>query len=1067
MRNLKRTLSLALAALMLMGMMVVSAGAATKDFTDSSEIQNKEAVEVMVALNVISGKDDGSYFAPNDTLTREEMAKVVSYVMNGGVEPVVGTKVNPTYSDIKGIWSEKYIEYCTSMGIINGDGAGKFNPTGTLTAEQAAKMFLTAMGYNANVFGFTGNDWAINVGRYANEAGLYKNLGHVVPSQPISRDDACQMAYNAIQATMMKRTWTQDLQTGELTESYQPWVEAGVSHTLLGEKFNGSIKYAYISDFTYDEVKGVWQYNFLTSAAFSGNAIDANKALVPTSLKSTQDFTSLFGRQVKVIYKTTTNDVIYGIYASDSSVIASGASGEIGTIDDSARTVKVGGTAYKLNGNANTIRVYDMGITTQAFDDTNNNGIKDGTETDLFLANLKATQLNSAFTFELIDNNGDNKIDAVIRVPVTVSQIIYVGTDTISFSNLTQKDKEHVVIYDNYAKGDWVYYTAAANAPTGRDTFTKAELKTATVDGVKGSAVATGYSDFQLGGEWYSETTNGNYSVATAEVNDSIEYVTLGSVIFYAKVVDVAATTKNVAMVISAESTTATGTSAAVVKAKLLFADGTKTVVNVAKLDGTTATYGDDAVGDVENSIGYLVTYRVNSDGDYELTSVATSGTSGNLAGYKGAANGGYGVSGNKQIGGYELADEAVVFVLTSGTRGSGNAAGTNDGKVYTGKEMKNAYASTTFGTTGQVLYGMKDGFYYGMVAGITGGGVPNITTGSNYGYLTSGAFRTVESDKTYLNVTFWTQNGEVPAKFESLDAPAAYPAGAIITYDTVSEGVIKNVSIVNAATGVVTGWDGVKKIQIDNSLTSEVDSVDTVVIYVNSKDKKGAETSSIQLGKDTDNDDMADVANIRYVNGGAYLSLLVVDVNNEMQPAPAFAFNGSQANDAGVTTALTSSNSVTVNGTLTSDGLRMANGKSLTVTGALTATGDITYALDSDTNVSLIVDSFSNGATSAAFVKTRSVQITGTINDATLKALADNFAFLRTITLKNATSDVVSTATNFFATNGTAVTGAAVPAGTYTYYAANTIIKNDGTNSNNLAGWYTTAAVNAVKTAP
>ena len=34
MRNLKRTLSLALAALMLMSMMVVSAGAATKDFTD-------------------------------------------------------------------------------------------------------------------------------------------------------------------------------------------------------------------------------------------------------------------------------------------------------------------------------------------------------------------------------------------------------------------------------------------------------------------------------------------------------------------------------------------------------------------------------------------------------------------------------------------------------------------------------------------------------------------------------------------------------------------------------------------------------------------------------------------------------------------------------------------------------------------------------------------------------------------------------------------------------------------------------------------------------------------------
>ncbi|OUO37654.1 S-layer homology domain-containing protein, partial [Flavonifractor sp. An306] len=71
MRNLKRTLSLVLAALMLMSMMVVGAGAAVKDFTDSDEIQHKEAVEVMVALNVVSGKDDGSYFAPTDTFTRE------------------------------------------------------------------------------------------------------------------------------------------------------------------------------------------------------------------------------------------------------------------------------------------------------------------------------------------------------------------------------------------------------------------------------------------------------------------------------------------------------------------------------------------------------------------------------------------------------------------------------------------------------------------------------------------------------------------------------------------------------------------------------------------------------------------------------------------------------------------------------------------------------------------------------------------------------------------------------------------------------------------------------------
>ena len=50
MRNLKRALSLALAAIMLVGMMVVSASAASSDFVDGNEITYAEAAEVMTAL---------------------------------------------------------------------------------------------------------------------------------------------------------------------------------------------------------------------------------------------------------------------------------------------------------------------------------------------------------------------------------------------------------------------------------------------------------------------------------------------------------------------------------------------------------------------------------------------------------------------------------------------------------------------------------------------------------------------------------------------------------------------------------------------------------------------------------------------------------------------------------------------------------------------------------------------------------------------------------------------------------------------------------------------------------
>ena len=55
MRNLKRALSLALAAIMLIGMMVVSASAAGfDDFSDKDEIVNKDAVSMLTILGVIT-----------------------------------------------------------------------------------------------------------------------------------------------------------------------------------------------------------------------------------------------------------------------------------------------------------------------------------------------------------------------------------------------------------------------------------------------------------------------------------------------------------------------------------------------------------------------------------------------------------------------------------------------------------------------------------------------------------------------------------------------------------------------------------------------------------------------------------------------------------------------------------------------------------------------------------------------------------------------------------------------------------------------------------------------------
>ena len=72
MRNLKRALSLALASVMLLGMMVVGSSAS---FVDESKIVNKEAVAITSGLGLFAGTTDGK-FDPQGTVTRAQMAQI-------------------------------------------------------------------------------------------------------------------------------------------------------------------------------------------------------------------------------------------------------------------------------------------------------------------------------------------------------------------------------------------------------------------------------------------------------------------------------------------------------------------------------------------------------------------------------------------------------------------------------------------------------------------------------------------------------------------------------------------------------------------------------------------------------------------------------------------------------------------------------------------------------------------------------------------------------------------------------------------------------------------------------
>ena len=183
----------------MLSVMVMGAGAA---FSDQDKIENTEAVNMCTALNIIGGYPDGSY-KPEGNIKRSEITKMICVALNGGKEPNVSTNTTPTFSDVRGTnaaWAEGYIESCVAQGIISGVGGGRFSPNGNVTGSQLAKMLLVSLGYNANTEGFVGNAWATNVNVIASQKGLYEGLESMDTSAALTRDNAAQMVWNAMNA---------------------------------------------------------------------------------------------------------------------------------------------------------------------------------------------------------------------------------------------------------------------------------------------------------------------------------------------------------------------------------------------------------------------------------------------------------------------------------------------------------------------------------------------------------------------------------------------------------------------------------------------------------------------------------------------------------------------------------------------------------------------------------------------------------------------------------------------------------------------------------------------------
>ena len=620
MRNLKRALSLAMASVMVLGMMVVGAGAVSyDDFSDKDKIVNDDAVSMLVELNVINGKDDGS-FDPEGIVTRAEMAKMICVVLNGGKDPSLGNVSNYTYTDTVGHWAAAYIEYCTTLGIVAGDGTGKFNPSNTVTGAEAAKMLLVALGFKSEIEGFTGANWAVNVNVRANQKGLFDELS-INPSEGLTRDNAAQMVWNALDAGVVSYDYTLITDGSSITSS--PTLIDNESKTLLTDKFKVA------------KLEGVIVAN--ENATSTGTAVEKEDVTVllltsddagskqdegDTITLKTATAANLLGKSVTMFAKDWKNGAYQTVLGNP--VVSS--DNMIATISESSDADDVK-DALKAAG----IKEVSKAVLVENFIRATD---KDDKELTISGMADVAKLTGNGIEVIVISNDNDNKADFVIRTKMIAGKVSAYnakgndGDGYITVSALVDIDEDHkadriagaefadVKGSEDLAKDDIVLYYRVG------DTFyaEKADSVNVTVTSTKGSDTIKDGKNTYKASALSSKYDDDNNTVLTTAVEPDDEVTLYLDNFGYVVYTDAVTAADEYMFITGSDASVKDGFESLTIKGVL--SDGTEVTASVNKLDSkklSTAFDGkteDQAQEMVNNKI---VTYTKTGE-KYNIT---------------------------------------------------------------------------------------------------------------------------------------------------------------------------------------------------------------------------------------------------------------------------------------------------------------------------------------------------------------------------------------------------------------------------------------------------------------
>ena len=843
--NLKKVLALVLAFACAFTMF---AGAA---FTDQADIKvDSDVVDTLVSLGVIEGFEDGS-FQPNGTVTRAQMAKMIYVLRTGNSDASAYNDDKTSFTDIGTHWARGYIKYCQSLNIIAGKSTTKFDPNGNVTAQEAAKMLLVTLGYDAQKAGLVGAGWASKTNALADENGLLENVNTSFTAA-CPRQYAAQLIYNAIDAATV--VWRDDAYTNQ---NYN-----GKDNQTIGEKYMGLSKtVGILEEVTKDNDKDTYSL-YVNTDKYEDEC--SGKKLLNNFTKVSKDYSALKYQKVKVLYKD--KDKVFGVYAmTDDNTVVSAVMDQVKM--DSADKIKIDGTKYTVDTNNSTVYV---------------NGKDTNTKIAVWVnAHSEGENIGKASTVQAISNSSNNKINILKVTTFETKKVTYVGKDYVNAGKKYEEDAAN--FSSDLKKDDYVAISAKENYADDKVLLTKLETVEGKVTGIKGN------DQVLIDGTWYTA----DYKANTNKVIDNwpsngatVKLVLLNGFVQLVDTVTVGSS--DFALVIETGSSSGLGSSKV---ADVLFADGTRKTV---ELDNDSEYKGTKKNGDttyVEESAPKLATYEV-SKGKYTFKAVSEKA----LNGYDEYATGGnLTIDGKVKSATLKKAnttanvfmkDTGVVFVQYMKN-------GDYEYKVVTGKDAAN-WKETTISL--QALVKKDSGVNYAEMAVVTM--TNNIPGGSNSTYafaLDDSYEKTIDGTK-YTFVEAWNGSEAITMKSEDKVSIAAreafeYSVNADGTYD-LTKLAGKDTATQKYAVTQITSYDKTSGeltfVSVPVSKEYKI-TKDTVVLYVDSDAKKGAGEFDIETAIDTNNDgkiDANDKANVIYYSesGDDYIRLIVVDTNNEMK---------------------------------------------------------------------------------------------------------------------------------------------------------------------------------------